>query len=64
MFSVNCEHILIGGEMNAFCYLVENDIIIRDVADKKLKNKNKNKKIKTTDGSESNQIIPKSKEQQ
>ena len=35
MFSVNCEQILIGGERNAFCYLVENNIIIRDVAGKK-----------------------------
>ena len=41
MFSVNCEQILIGGERNAFCYLVENNIIIRDVAGKK---KQKNKK--------------------
>ena len=41
MLSVNCEHILIGGERNAFCYLVENNIIIRDVAGKK---KQKNKK--------------------
>lgn len=41
MFSLNCEQNLIGGEMNAFCYLVENDIIIRDVAGKKKKKKKK-----------------------
>ena len=45
MFSVNCEQILIGGERNAFCYLVENNIIIRDVAGrKKPTKKQQNKK--------------------
>lgn len=64
MFSVNCEQILIGGERNAFCYLVENNIIIRDVTGKKKQQKNNKEKKPTTDGSESNQIIPKSTEQQ
>lgn len=34
VFSHNCEHILTGGEMNASCWLAENDIIIRDKIDK------------------------------
>lgn len=44
MFSVNCEQILIGGERNAFCYLVENNIIIRDVTGKKNNKKTTKKK--------------------
>lgn len=44
MFSVNCEQILIGGERNAFCYLVENNIIIRDVTGKKKQQKKQQRK--------------------
>ena len=34
VFSVNCVHILTWGELNALCWLAENDIIIREVTDK------------------------------